>query len=244
MKKIYLSGMNEKNVFFIVDDEDFDKLKNQKFYQWKNTYCVHIFKKRKRIPVSRLILGESEQTIVEYKNGDRLDLRKSNLEIRHRLVLEEKGGLLYIKFNDGRIAVTNICFKYLFDKYNWYLTKRGYIRKSDDSITFHETILNPSKGKDCDHINGDTLDNRIENLREVSKSQNMMNRKKVIKKSSIYKGVSKSRTGYWVSRICINKVSFYLGEFKKEEDAALAYNQKAIELFGEYAKLNVVPNQQ
>ena len=89
------------------------------------------------------------------------------------------------------------------------------------------------------------IDNRKCNLREASTSENNMNsnkRKTYSKKScsSIYKGVY-----YWKKR---NKFQAYvdkdhkrtsLGLFTNEIDAAKAYNKKAKELFGEYAKLNI-----
>ena len=93
--------------------------------------------------------------------------------------------------------------------------------------------------KFLDHIDGDQLNNNIENLRAVTLSQNQWNRKKIKITSSKYKGVTK-RSKKWEVCIKINKKSIYLGLFNSEIDAAIAYNEKAIELFGEYAKLNEV----
>lgn len=56
---------------------------------------------------------------------------------------------------------------------------------------------------------------------------------------SKYFGVSKSRNK-WCARIEYNKKNLYLGSFFTEEDAALAYNKKAIELYGRLAKINVM----
>lgn len=91
-----------------------------------------------------------------------------------------------------------------------------------------------------DHRNGNGLDNRKTNLRVATRQQNSMNRKKVSKKtSSLYKGVCRiKRVHPWRAQITYNEVSIYIGLYKTEEEAARAYDKKATELFGEFAKLN------
>ena len=93
-----------------------------------------------------------------------------------------------------------------------------------------------------DHINGDTFDNRKENLRIVTNRQNAFNQKKNgINKTSIYKGVRKvrNRPG-WEANIWTNGKNKYIGYFQTEIEAALAYNSVANSLFEEYARLNEV----
>jgi len=87
-----------------------------------------------------------------------------------------------------------------------------------------------------DHINGDKQDNRVENLRETTASLNQANRRQV-KKRGRYKGARYD--GYkFVAAIQHNGKSQILGRFSKEEDAARAYDAKAVELFGSHAKTN------
>lgn len=88
-----------------------------------------------------------------------------------------------------------------------------------------------------DHINGNRRDNKIENLRLVNRSQNQGNRKTSIKNNSGFKGVywNAKRKKYFAN--CKNE---HIGIFKTAEEAAEAYNKKALELFGEYAKLNLI----
>ena len=94
--------------------------------------------------------------------------------------------------------------------------------------------------KYIDHIDRNKLNNDINNLREVTQSQNNMN-KSSVKGSSQYKGVCwRKRRNKWETNIKINQKLKYLESFNLEEDAAKAYNKAAIELFGEYAKLNEV----
>lgn len=46
------------------------------------------------------------------------------------------------------------------------------------------------------------------------------------------------KAGKWQSSICFNRKLLYLGIYENETDATMAYNAKAVELFGEFAKLN------
>ena len=93
-----------------------------------------------------------------------------------------------------------------------------------------------------DHINHNRLDNRIENLREVTNSQNNYNQsKRTQKTTSRYRGVSwETRRGSWKAAINKEGTYYYIGNFKSEEIAAKEYNTKAIELYGIYANLNRV----
>jgi hypothetical protein len=93
-----------------------------------------------------------------------------------------------------------------------------------------------------DHRNGDGLDNRRENMREATGGQNSMNARKQPGRSSRFKGVSyyKDRRK-WVAAVSANHERFYLGIFETDIEAALAYDTKARELFGEFARPNFGP---
>jgi len=45
-----------------------------------------------------------------------------------------------------------------------------------------------------------------------------------------------------MARINLNNESIYIGLFENETDAGIAYNKKALELFGEFANLNIIVN--
>lgn len=92
-----------------------------------------------------------------------------------------------------------------------------------------------------DHINGDRGDNRIENLREVTHLQNMWNKPSYKGRTSNFKGVSyRKDLGKWRAVIQKDGKSISIGHFESELEAALAYNYKAEELFGVYARFNKV----
>lgn len=110
-------------------------------------------------------------------------------------------------------------------------------------IYMHRQILGLERGdgKQGDHINHNTLDNRQANLRICTRQQNEMNRKPNQNTTSQFKGVcwDKARRR-WRALIYLNGVSKHLGFFNEEKDAALAYNEAAKKYFGEFAYLNKI----
>jgi len=90
-----------------------------------------------------------------------------------------------------------------------------------------------------DHANGNGLDNRRSNLRPATIAQNSQNRRPPVGGSSKFKGVCWNRVSQkWQAGIKINGKSHYLGLFAAEIDAANAYDEAALEAYGEYAYLN------
>lgn len=94
-------------------------------------------------------------------------------------------------------------------------------------------------GESVDHING-KHNNDPQNLRLAGKFGNQQNAwKRKRNASSRYKGVCRARKSCrWVAVIRANGVGYHLGTFDSEEQAALAYNNAAIDLHGEFAFLN------
>uniref|UniRef100_A0A6C0BK27 AP2/ERF domain-containing protein n=1 Tax=viral metagenome TaxID=1070528 RepID=A0A6C0BK27_9ZZZZ len=105
----------------------------------------------------------------------------------------------------------------------------------------HDLTLLDSRKYYVDHINGLKYDNRYGNLRINTTSGNAHNRKKDPNASSKYHGVHyyQSRSK-WSALIQKDHVQYNLGDFITENEAAQAYNIKAKELYGEFAKLNVI----
>lgn len=99
--------------------------------------------------------------------------------------------------------------------------------------------MNAAPNEQVDHINGDGLDNRKSNLRICNGSQNRCNKGKPKNNTSGYKGVTwHTPNKKWVAQIAVNGKHSYIGSFKTKEEAAKAYNKKAKELHGEFARLN------
>lgn len=141
----------------------------------------------------------------------------------------------------------------LFDSRKWFIrSESGYPyilykdggRKHQKRHYFHRLVLGAKEGEWVDHKNQNTLDNRRENIRLCTHGQNMMNRGKCIHKRTSqiqtqYRGVYCCE-GRWRAEIRANKKRYYLGYYKTDKDAAMAYNNAAIKLHGEYARLNLV----
>ena len=130
-----------------------------------------------------------------------------------------------------------------------YLRSDGYrhICINGKFYLSHQLVFLYHKGyipEEIDHINRNTSDSRIKNLRECSRSQNQMNAGKYKsmngnKCSSRYMGVCwKKREKKWLAQIAKDGKRYYLGYFHSELNAARAYDRKAIDLFGEFAKTN------
>ena len=120
-------------------------------------------------------------------------------------------------------------------------TEYGYIRISINKKTYraHRLVFLMHKGylpKSLDHINGDRKDNRIENLRPVSKAQNAQNAKLSSKNKSGYKGVFWcSSMKKWQVQIGSNGEKIYLGCFENLEEAAEVVRAAREELHGNFA---------
>lgn len=135
-------------------------------------------------------------------------------------------------------------------KFKWYAvghTGQEYAARygghdSPQHIRMHRVLIRAPDGMQVDHINGNRLDNRKENLRLASQAQNSRNRGKfAIPTYSRYKGVSyHKRDHVWQAEIKVDGKAIYLGSFTTEREAALAYNIAARQYHGNYAKLNEI----
>jgi hypothetical protein len=132
--------------------------------------------------------------------------------------------------------------------YKWELDGRGRyvftrIRKNGVREThyLHRLILGVTgETVYVDHADRNPLNNLRSNLRTCTNSQNQANRS-TFKSNRKFKGVYYRPTKKaWVAEITCNGVRHYLGFFKCEIRAAMAYNAKALALFGEFALLNKI----
>ena len=121
------------------------------------------------------------------------------------------------------------------------LKSHGYICVgiNYNSYRAHRLIFLMHKGylpKTIDHINGDKLDNRIENLRAATVGQNQHNRKTNANNTSGYKGVSWNKAlKKWTARITLERKNIHLGYFANVEEAAEVVRKAREELHGDFA---------
>jgi hypothetical protein len=131
-------------------------------------------------------------------------------------------------------------------KWSVNISKGGYIRAkrgptADNNFTkMHRMILGVTDPNVfVDHRDRNALNNCRSNLRIATKGENCSNVTKIKNATSKYLGVCWFKPiKQWSVSIEKNKKKYHLGYFKNEDDAALAYNAKAIELHGEFANLN------
>ena len=89
--------------------------------------------------------------------------------------------------------------------------------------------------KEIDHKDGDSLNNRIANLREATRAQNTRNRGR--KRRAGYRGVRRSRDR-WRAQIRVDGRLINLGSFDDPEAAYAAYVEAARKHFGEFARVD------
>ena len=119
----------------------------------------------------------------------------------------------------------------------------GYDTELKKEVKLHRLILNAPPGTPVDHINRDGLDNRKQNLRLVSHSQNNMNQAHNYLNKVGLKGVVIEKSGKFRTRISAARQEFTVGPFATPEEAGRAYNMLAIKhLDEEYVLLNDIDN--
>ena len=107
-------------------------------------------------------------------------------------------------------------------------------------LYMHREILRPGHGLVVDHINGDSLDNRRTNMRIATLEENARNRRMGrVQKSSGYRGVRflASQRGSKQWQVMVGRT--FVGYFRTAEEGALARDDAARRLYGEFAVLNL-----
>ena len=159
--------------------------------------------------------------------------------------------------NQAILLITNckkeIVEKVVVDDDKWHDLAQYSWSKSGDyyqatinkkQCLLHRYLADAKKGELIDHVNEDEIDkttNTLKNLRINTPSGNSHNRKKSENTSSKYFGVSLNKQmNKWLAQIYKDRKHYSLGLFEHDIDAAKAYNEKAIELYGDKARLNIL----
>jgi hypothetical protein len=151
---------------------------------------------------------------------------------------EETGCLIWKDRGDKRIKAGQpagcLTGKYLMTGFMYNGKKHNFLN--------HRLIWRIVTGDDpinsqIDHIDGNSLNNRFNNLRLASNAQNSYNRKKTVLNTSGYKGVNWcKRAKKWAAKIGVNNRRFFLGYFDTPELAHMAYCKAAAELHADFAR--------
>lgn len=163
-------------------------------------------------------------------------------EINEHYIDEFGVGHIKMSNTDNEMLCDSECMEVLLEYY--WNEKGGYARSSKNrkKVHAHRLVINAGDynvNNQVDHINGNTLDNRKENLRIVTSRQNGLN-------SSIRKDNTSGVTGVcwdkkkqqWCVRVYENEVAIYLGYFDKFEDAIKARIKGEEKYYGEYSYKN------
>lgn len=155
-----------------------------------------------------------------------------------------KGDVARLRLPCGQTSILDAECVDLLERWTWVARFGGdyskpYVARqtSGSIIKLHRVIMSAAPGQIVDHINGDTLDNRKNNLRFATPAGNSQNRGPSKNNKSGYKGVSRFRDK-WQASIRSGPKSYNLGHYADPVEAAVAYDRAASRLFGEFAWLN------
>ena len=144
----------------------------------------------------------------------------------------------------GLVAVVDDADFEAVTKYKWYAEprrgNRAYaVSSSAPEKYLHRFIMKPGPGLVVDHKDHDCLNNRRTNLRVCTPQENQRNMLRPRNNTSGYKGVSyATNVKKWHAYIRSGRKRVNIGWFETAEEAAQAYDQAAVEHFGEFSQLN------
>ena len=121
----------------------------------------------------------------------------------------------------------------------WYAARFEMIDGRHKMIFMHREIIKTPEGMETDHKDNNGLNNKRGNLRACTHTDNIRNQRPQPGRTSPYKGVHWcKRDRRWRTKIIFEGKYVCIGDFVDEICAAKAYDEKAKELFGEFAYLN------
>ncbi len=148
-----------------------------------------------------------------------------------------------IQLTQGQVAlVDDEDFEYLTSR-KWWAHKerneRWYAESKEKGVKIHmhRVITNAPSGFEVDHINHNGLDNRKENLRVCTKSENIQNSRLRKDNTSGLRGVSRNGSG-WKALLRKDNTTVFDKTYKTKNEASEAYNEAAKKYFGKHAFLN------
>lgn len=162
--------------------------------------------------------------------------------LRTYVRLEATTGKLFWNTRPGVGRAVNVFNAQFAGKEAGYTHHKGYrvLEINSRQFLIHRVVYTLTNGRwpedEVDHINGIRDDNRPENLREATKSQNQANRG--VQKNNLagIKGIHRRRSGKWRAQVKFQGRVKYLGDHENIEDAKAAYANAVNQRFGEFAR--------
>lgn len=147
----------------------------------------------------------------------------------------------------GYALVDDDLYEYL-NQFKWNMNRDGYVKRGEYSrlpngklkrteVKLHRLVMDTPKGMVTDHINGDRLDNRRENLRVCTVKQNSWNKRPRGSLNIVGVWFDPARSKF-VAHIAKAGHKVTIGRYDTAQEAANARDKVAGELYGEYAYLN------
>jgi hypothetical protein len=171
--------------------------------------------------------------------------RCGKVNITNSYRVDKSGGVIVTCSNELSFKIDSSDLN-VVKQYQWWIDTKGYVKTKlhNRSISLHRMLLDVSdRGREIfvDHISGDTLDNRRNNLRICAPDENIKNRKLNVTNTTGYKGVSYHRkTKKYMAGISAGTgKTIYLGLHHTAREAALAYDRAAVLYHGEFARTNM-----
>ncbi len=153
-----------------------------------------------------------------------------------------EGDVKRIPLAGGAYAYVDAADYEWLSQYSWHVYAGGYAARVEKGklVYMHREIMKPPEGMVVDHIDGNKGNNCRFNLRVCTPTENRRNSAKHAQRSSRFKGVGyiARRDKYW-AKLWFNGKDHWLGYFDEEVEAARAYDYKAVECSGPFARVNL-----
>lgn len=147
-----------------------------------------------------------------------------------------------VKLTNGYVALVDDEDYELVSKFKWNVCiNRGTQVYAQTTLKMHRLVAKPGPDQVVDHLDGDGLNNTKANLEVVSPGTNVLRTRKFPRNKTGFRGVHLS-AGKYRAEIAKGGKAYRLGSFDTCEEAAAAYDEAAIELYGEEAPKSKIPN--
>lgn len=230
----YAIVYTNKNEEILIDKDDIENVTQYTWYIQKNGYVARKTKKNrmnKTIYLHRSIYGITCSKEVDHINRNKLDNRKENLRVCN-----------HIDNQHNMKPATGLTSKYkgvCWDKRRKAWRMRLKCNDKEAICEYYKNEISAANAYNYwakIYFGEFAYVNKVEEMTYEECKMYKLTRRT----SSQYKGISyNKKTNKWRARIICNGNEIHIGVFPTEEEAVIAYNKKAIELFGEEAKLNI-----